>query len=775
MPEAVGQPAIVEHLEEHVEHVAVRLLHLVQQDHGVRPPSHGLREQSPLLVADVPRGRADQTGNGVLLHELAHVDPHHRVLVVEQHLGERLAELRLPHAGGPEEDERSDRPVRVLEPGPAAADGVAHRLDRLLLPHHPLVEPLLEHEQLGPLGLHQPRHGDAGPGADDLGDLLGADLAAQQPLRGRLARLLLGPLLLQSLLQGLPLHVELVEFLVHLLADELPGGLPLLDLHAGLVERQLHRLELLAQFLGAAHAALLRFPLLSQVGELLPQPDRLRFDLRQPLLGMLLGLLGELPGRELELHEPPLHLVDLAGHALQFHGDAAGRLVHEVDRLVGQEAVGDVAVRKLGGGHERRVLDLHPLVVCLIPRLEAAEDGDRVLHARLADEHRLKPPLQGRVFLDVLAILIERRGADAPQFAAGQRRLEQVGGVGAPLRRARPDDRVQLVDEQNHVPGRRLHLPQDRLQPILELAAILGAGDQRAQVERHHTAATQVLRHVRLHDPQGQPLGDRRLAHARLADEHGVVLGPPRQHLDHAADLGIAADHRIEFALGSPLREVDAVFLESLKLLLRILVRDPRLAAYGLQPRQQFLLADGRQLEDVLRLRGHLGQGEQEVVGGDELVLHLVRLGRRRLEDLDQFLVGLRLGAAGDLGQVGEFGRDDPLQVSAVGPDLLQQRPHDPLTLAEQRVQEMDRRHLRIAAIAGQLHGGLHRLLGLDRELVESKRHDVSLLHSHRYGTLSNPCPRASGPGRPRGVAHALRAGVAGQRSQGWRSADSIE
>ena len=36
----VGQAAVVEHLEQHVEHVGMRLLDLVEQDHGVRPAAN---------------------------------------------------------------------------------------------------------------------------------------------------------------------------------------------------------------------------------------------------------------------------------------------------------------------------------------------------------------------------------------------------------------------------------------------------------------------------------------------------------------------------------------------------------------------------------------------------------------------------------------------------------------------------------------------------------------------------------------------------------------
>ena len=52
---AVGQPAVVEHLQQHVEHLGVRLLDLVEQDDRVRPPAHRLGQLAALVVADVAR------------------------------------------------------------------------------------------------------------------------------------------------------------------------------------------------------------------------------------------------------------------------------------------------------------------------------------------------------------------------------------------------------------------------------------------------------------------------------------------------------------------------------------------------------------------------------------------------------------------------------------------------------------------------------------------------------------------------------------------------
>ena len=123
-------------------------------------------------------------------------------------------------------------------PGAAAADGVGHGLDRLVLVDQPLVDPLFEHQQLGPLGLHHPRHGDAGPGADDLGDLLGPDLLAQQAAPG--VGCSAGPssgLASSCCCELLPLHVAARRAAGSRASRTgMPDGLLLLDLRAELVE-----------------------------------------------------------------------------------------------------------------------------------------------------------------------------------------------------------------------------------------------------------------------------------------------------------------------------------------------------------------------------------------------------------------------------------------------------------------------------------------------------------------------------------------------------------
>ena len=227
-------------------------------------------------------------------------------------------------------------------------------------------------------------------------------------------------------------------------------------------------------------------------------------------------------------------------------------LVDEVDGLVGEVAVGDVAVGEVGRGHERLVGDRDP-VVRLVAVAQALEDLDGVGDRRLLDLDRLEAALERRVLLEVLAVLVERGGADGLQLAAGEHRLEDRRRVDGAFGGARADERVQLVDEQDDVAA-GADLLEHLLEALLEVAAVAGAGDQRAEVERVELLALQRLGHVVGDDALGQALDDGGLADAGLADEHRVVLRAARQHLHHPLGLALAADDRVELLLARQLR-----------------------------------------------------------------------------------------------------------------------------------------------------------------------------------------------------------------------------
>src|SRR5438132_155524 len=103
--------------------------------------------------------------------------------------------------------------------------------------------------------------------------------------------------------------------------------------------------------------------------------------------------------------------------------DARGGLVDQVDRLVRQVPVLDVAVSELGCGAQRLVGDLHA-VMRLVAVAQPAQDLHRVVDGRLFDAYLLEAALERCIALEVLAVLVERRRADRLELPARERRLQ---------------------------------------------------------------------------------------------------------------------------------------------------------------------------------------------------------------------------------------------------------------------------------------------------------------------------------------------------------------
>ena len=150
-----------------------------------------------------------------------------------------------------------------------------------------------------------------------------------------------------------------------------------------------------------------------------------------------------------------LEVVDLAAAVLDGRRDriladrhpGAGR-VEQADRLVRELPAGDVAVRELHGALDGLVEDADA-VVLLQRRGDPAHHADGAVLVGLLDLDDLEPPRQRRILLEVLLVLGPGGGRDRAQLAAGQGRLEQVGGVALAGLAAGADHGVGLVDEQD--------------------------------------------------------------------------------------------------------------------------------------------------------------------------------------------------------------------------------------------------------------------------------------------------------------------------------------
>src|SRR5690606_37806434 len=128
---------------------------------------------------------------------------------------------------------------------------------------------------------------------------------------------------------------------------------------------------------------------------------------------------------------------------------------------------------------------------------------------------------------------------------------------------------------------------------LLEIAAVLGAGDQRAHVERVDRALGEHVGHLALDDQPREPRGDGGLADAGLDDVQRVVLAAAAPDLDGAFYLELAADQRIDMARWGFAVQVHRVLLERSTAL--------ALAIALLAPHLRLLLGDlGKPMRDVI-------------------------------------------------------------------------------------------------------------------------------------------------------------------------------
>ncbi len=455
--------------------------------------------------------------------------------------------------------------------------------------HDAAVQQLFKAKELVHLAFHQAGHRNSRPAADHQRDVLFVDLFLEQSAL---------PLFLGEVrFLGGELPFQPGQFAVAQLGDavEIVRPLRLLDLLLGLF-------DLLPDLAEAADGVFLGLPLGLERVELSSLLGQLLLQRLQPSPAALVGLLAEGLALDLQLHHFARHFVQFSGQAVDLGPKTSRRLIHQIDRLVGQKPVADVPVREPRSGHQRGILDPHA-VVHLVPFFQAPQDRDRVLDRRLVHEDGLEAPFERRILLDVLAILVQRGGADHVQFASGQHRLEEVRGIHGAFGRPGSDHRVQLVDEQEHLTFGRLDFLQDSLEALFKLASKFGSGHQRAHVQHDQPLLFEAFRDVSLHDSLGQPLHDRGLADAGLTDEDRVVLGAPGQDLNHAADLLVASDDGIELPLSCQPGEVPPVFFQRLVGALRVLAGHALVAADLLERGQKPIAGQPQTSQDAALLR----------------------------------------------------------------------------------------------------------------------------------------------------------------------------
>ena len=99
----------------------------------------------------------------MLFHELRHIEPDHCPLAFKEKVSERPGKFRLSNPGRTKENERTERPVRVLQSGPRPPYRVCNRFNGILLAHHPFCQFLMCMDQFFFFTGEQPVNRNPGP------------------------------------------------------------------------------------------------------------------------------------------------------------------------------------------------------------------------------------------------------------------------------------------------------------------------------------------------------------------------------------------------------------------------------------------------------------------------------------------------------------------------------------------------------------------------------------------------------------------------------------
>ncbi len=203
---------------------------------------------------------------------------------------------------------------------------------------------------------------------------------------------------------------------------------------------------------------------------------------------------------------------------------------------------------------------------------------------------------------------------------------------------------MQLIDKEDDLALRLFHFVQNRFQPFLELAAVLGTRHQRAHIQAEHRAVLEVFRHIAPDDPLGQTFGDGRLADASLTDKHRVVLAFAGQDADDVADLAVTADDRVQFVGAGHFHQVLTVLFQGVVGGLGVIAGDALVAAHRRQLLHEALLRDAEGLEQFgSRLAGPLQNAQEHMLHADIFILHLLGLFLCRIKSTVQVTGNIHL------------------------------------------------------------------------------------------------------------------------------------
>ena len=226
--------------------------------------------------------------------------------------------------------------------------------------------------------------------------------------------------------------------------------------------------------------------------------------------------------------------------------NSSAGFVDDVDRLVWKTAIGDITFGEFDRSSERVVRNSNVMVL-LITTAESFENLKRFRSRRRIDRHRLETTFKGVIFFDVLSIFVKGSRADDLEFAARERRLDDIGGVVGAFSASRADERMKFVDKKDDIFS-ALHFVHDSLDTLFKLTAIFCTRDHCGNVKSDDTAPQENFWNVAIGDFLSETFNDGSFTDPRFSNKSGVIFRSTAEDLHGAFDFNNATDNGIKFA-----------------------------------------------------------------------------------------------------------------------------------------------------------------------------------------------------------------------------------
>ena len=299
----------------------------------------------------------------------------------------------------------------------------------------------------------------------------------------------------------------------------------------------------------------------------------------QPLIVLVLRILVEHTKLQLIVIPFLLQLCQL-GYLLTVQIHIRAGLIQQVDGLIRQETIGDIALRQHHTlmGNLRRNGDTVELSIGLgqtLHNLACLGDGG------FCNSDRLEAALQGGILFNIFPIFRKCRSADNLYFSPGKGGFQDICRVHAALCIAGTHQIMNLINHQNDIAA-LLDLTDQALHAALKLTTELGTSHQSRQIQQKNLLVPELIGNISGGDSLGKTLRNGSFANARLADQTGVVFLAAVENLDDALGLHIPTNDSIQLSFFGSAGEIHAVAVQKLVFLVLLFLVFSRLFLFRL-------------------------------------------------------------------------------------------------------------------------------------------------------------------------------------------------